>query len=56
VYAASGEPDAAHWQVEEVRALEPDYKVDLEYGLPIRDPQYRRRFLADLEKAGLTHR
>jgi tetratricopeptide (TPR) repeat protein len=56
VYAASGEPDAAHWQVEEIRALEPDYKVDLEYGLPIRDPQYRRRFLADLARAGLTHR
>ena len=56
VYSAIGEVDAARWEVEELKVLEPGFELDLDYGLPIRDPQYRRRFVADLERAGLADR
>ncbi|MDZ7750645.1 MAG: tetratricopeptide repeat protein [Gammaproteobacteria bacterium] len=56
VYAATGQLDAARWQVEEIRALDPAFALDLDYGFPIRDPQYRERFLNDLARAGLAER
>lgn len=56
VYAADGDLDAAHWQAEEVRAIEPGFEFDPDHGFPIRDPQYRQRFLTDLARAGLTGR
>jgi TolB-like protein/DNA-binding winged helix-turn-helix (wHTH) protein len=56
VYAATGDLDAARWEVEELQALEPGFELDLDYGFPIRDPQYRRRFVADLQRAGLADR
>jgi TolB-like protein/DNA-binding winged helix-turn-helix (wHTH) protein/Flp pilus assembly protein TadD len=56
VYAAAGDLDAARWEVEELHALEPGFELELDYGFPIRDPQYRRRFVADLVRAGLADR
>jgi TolB-like protein/DNA-binding winged helix-turn-helix (wHTH) protein/Tfp pilus assembly protein PilF len=53
VYAATGQDEAAHWEVEELRALAPGFVLDLDHGFPIRDPTYRQRFLADLRRAGL---
>jgi TolB-like protein/DNA-binding winged helix-turn-helix (wHTH) protein/Tfp pilus assembly protein PilF len=54
VYAATGDLEAARWEAEEVRALDPDFTLDLDYGFPIRDPRYRARFLTDLQRAGLS--
>jgi TolB-like protein/DNA-binding winged helix-turn-helix (wHTH) protein len=56
VYAATGDLDAARWEVEELHTLEPGFELDLDHGFPIRDPQYRRRFVANLERAGLVER
>ena len=56
VYAATGDLDAARWEVEELRALEPGFELELDHGFPIRDPQYRRRFVADLARAGIDAR
>lgn len=53
VYAASGELDNARWQVDEIRAVDADFRLDLAHGFPIRDPRYRDRFVADLALAGL---
>jgi TolB-like protein/DNA-binding winged helix-turn-helix (wHTH) protein len=53
VYAATDQLDAASWQVEEIRALDADFRLDLAYGFPIRDPGYRSRFVGDLARAGL---
>jgi tetratricopeptide (TPR) repeat protein len=54
VYAATGEFEAAQWQVEEIRTLDPGFRLDLSYGFPIRDPRYRARFVGDLRHAGLS--
>ncbi len=54
-YAAAGQLEAASWQVTEVLALNPDFKLDdFERGLPMRDPNYQERFLRDLRRAGLA--
>jgi TolB-like protein/DNA-binding winged helix-turn-helix (wHTH) protein/Tfp pilus assembly protein PilF len=52
-YAATGQIDAARWEVEEIRNLDPGFALDLDYGFPIRDPRYLERFLTDLRRAGL---
>ena len=54
VYAATGEVEAAQWQVEEIRTLDAGFRLDLSYGFPIRDPRYRARFVDDLRSAGLS--
>ncbi|HOP17326.1 MAG: winged helix-turn-helix domain-containing protein [Gammaproteobacteria bacterium] len=54
VYAATGQFESARWQVDEIRALDAGFRLDLAYGFPIRDPRYRARFLADLARAGLA--
>jgi adenylate cyclase len=56
VYSATGDLDASRWEAEELRSLEPTFELDLDHGFPIRDPQYRRRFVADLERAGVALR
>lgn len=53
-YAGSNRLDEAKWEVEEIRSLNPDFTVAyLEYGFPMRDQSFRRRFLDDLRRAGL---
>jgi TolB-like protein/DNA-binding winged helix-turn-helix (wHTH) protein/Flp pilus assembly protein TadD len=56
VHAAGGNLEAARWEVAELRALEPDFELDLDHGFPIRDPAYRERLLRDLGRVGLTTR
>ena len=54
VYAATGQQEAASWEIEEIKTLAPEFTFDsLEYGFPYRDPRFRERFLADLQRAGL---
>jgi adenylate cyclase len=53
VYAANGELEAARWEVAELKGLDPDFQLDLDYGFPVRNPTYRERLLADLKRAGL---
>jgi TolB-like protein/DNA-binding winged helix-turn-helix (wHTH) protein len=54
VYAATGEQEAASWEIEEIRIRLPEFTLDsLEYGFPYRDPRLRERFVADLKRAGL---
>jgi tetratricopeptide (TPR) repeat protein len=55
-YVANGNLDDASWQVEEILALNPDFTLTyLEDVAPIRDPNYRDRFLRDLQRAGLSY-
>lgn len=54
VYSALGQLEAAEWQAAEISSLNPDFKLDLDFGFPIRDPRYRERFLADLTRVGLV--
>ena len=56
VYAATGQLDAAQWEVEEILALNPEFTLyDLDYGFPVRDPELFKRFLNDLQRAGLSY-
>ncbi len=56
VYAATGQLDAANWEVEEILANNPDFTLnDLDHGFPIRDPVYHDRFVTDLQRAGLGY-
>ena len=55
VHAATGQVEAARWEVEEIYALDPGFELDLNYGFPIRDPRYLERFVRDLRHAGLSH-
>ncbi len=53
VYAAVGRMEEAQWEVEEILTINPDFSLkSVEVAFPFRDPQYRDRFMADLEKAG----
>ena len=55
-YVANENLDDASWQVEEILALNPDFTLTyLEDAAPIRDPDYKDRFLRDLHRAGLSH-
>jgi len=55
-YVANDNLDDASWQVEEILALNPDFTLTyLEDAAPIRDPEYKDRFLRDLQHAGLSH-
>ena len=55
-YVANENLDDASWQVEEILALNPDFTLTyLEDVAPIRDPNYRDRFLRDLQRAGLSY-
>jgi hypothetical protein len=55
-YVANENIDDASWQVEEVLALNPDFThTYLEDVAPIRDPNYKDRFLRNLQRAGLSH-
>jgi len=55
-YAAAGELEQASWQVAEVLTLNPGFSLDdVERGAPIRDPDYKERFLRDLQRAGLSY-
>ena len=55
-YVASGNLDAASWQVEEILSLNPEFTLTyLQDVAPIRDPIYKDRFLRDLQRAGFPH-
>ena len=55
-YVANENLDDARWQVEEILALNPDFTLSyVEDAAPIRDPNYKDRFLRDLQRAGLSH-
>jgi TolB-like protein/Tfp pilus assembly protein PilF len=54
-YAAGENLDEARWQVDEILVLNPDFTLaHVERVAPIRDPNYRDRFLRDLQRAGLS--
>lgn len=53
-YAAANRIDDANWESSEILALNPEFSASLaERAFPIRDPEYRQRFLNDLMQAGL---
>jgi tetratricopeptide (TPR) repeat protein len=53
-YAGSGRIEEAQWEAAELMALNPGFRLEhVRRVHPIRDPDYRERFLADLRKAGL---
>lgn len=55
-YAAAGQLEEAHWQIDEIHNLDPDFTLaDVEWGAPIRDPAYKQRLLGDLQRAGLEY-
>ena len=55
-YAAGENLDEARWQVDEMLVLNPDFTLaHVERMVPIRDPNYRDRFLRDLQRAGLSY-
>jgi TolB-like protein/DNA-binding winged helix-turn-helix (wHTH) protein/Tfp pilus assembly protein PilF len=55
-YAAGENLDEARWQVDEILVLNPDFTLaHVERVAPIRDPNYRDRFLRDLQRAGLSY-
>ncbi len=53
-YAGSDRIEEAQWEAAELMALNPGFRLEhVRQVHPIRDPDYRERFLADLRKAGL---
>jgi len=55
-YVANGNLDDANWQIEEILSLNPEFTLThLQDVAPIQDPNYRDRFLRDLERAGFSH-
>ena len=55
-YVASGNLDDASWQVEEILSLNPEFTLTyLQDVAPIRDPNYKDRFLRDLQRAGFSY-
>ena len=53
-YVANGNLDDASWQIEEMLSLNPEFTLTyLQDVAPIQDPNYRDRFLRDLQRAGL---
>jgi TolB-like protein/DNA-binding winged helix-turn-helix (wHTH) protein/Tfp pilus assembly protein PilF len=53
-YAGSGRIEEAQWEAAELMALKPGFTLGyVQRVYPIRDPDYRERFLTDLGKAGL---
>mgnify|MGYP001814931962 FL=1 len=55
-YAALGNVEEAAWQIDEILALNPSFTLAaVEHAAPIRDPEYRERFLRDLQRAGLSY-
>lgn len=53
-YAGVGRLEEAQWEAQEILALDPTFSIArLERALPIRDPEYRERFVNDLRRAGL---
>jgi TolB-like protein/DNA-binding winged helix-turn-helix (wHTH) protein/Tfp pilus assembly protein PilF len=55
-YAASGKVEEAAWQIDEILTLNPSFTLAaVEHAAPIRDPEYRERFLRDLQRAGLSY-
>ena len=53
-YAGSGRIEEAQWEAAELMALNPGFTLEyVRRVYPIRDPDYRERFLADLGQAGL---
>ena len=53
-YAGSGRIEEAQWEAAELMALKPGFTLEyVQRVYPIRDPDYRQRFLTDLGKAGL---
>ena len=55
-YVANDNLDDASWQVEEILSLNPEFTLTyLQDVAPIRDPNYKDRFLRDLQRAGFSH-
>ncbi len=53
----TGDRDAAHWQVNEIRALEPDFRADAWLTTyPLTDPAERQRLRGALAEIGLSAR
>ena len=53
-YAGSDRIEEAQWEAAELMELNPGFRLEhVRQVHPIRDPDYRERFLADLRKAGL---
>ncbi len=54
VHALAGEPEAAHWQANEVRALEPNFDAQAWLATyPMTDTRQKERLIASLRGAGL---
>ena len=54
-YVANGNLDDASWQIEEILSLNPEFTLTyLQEVAPIQDPNYKDRFLHDLQLAGLS--
>lgn len=55
-YAAAGNVEEAAWQIDEILTLNPSFTLAaVEHAAPIRDPEYKERFLRDLQRAGLSY-
>jgi tetratricopeptide (TPR) repeat protein len=53
----TGDRDAAHWQVNEIRTLEPDFRADAWLATyPLTDPLERQRLRGALAEIGLSSR
>lgn len=53
-YAGAGRLEEAQWEAQEILALDPTFSIKrVEQAFPIRDPDYRERFVNDLRRAGL---
>jgi adenylate cyclase len=53
-YAGVGRSAEAQWEAQEILALDPSFSIArVEQAFPIRDPEYRERFVNDLRRAGL---
>jgi adenylate cyclase len=53
-YAGAGRLEEARWEAQEILALDPSFSIArIDQAFPIRDPDYRERFVRDLRRAGL---
>ncbi|RKZ97313.1 MAG: hypothetical protein DRQ43_03135 [Gammaproteobacteria bacterium] len=55
-YVSAGLMEEAQWEVAEILTMNPDFSLkSVETFFPFHDPLYRDRFIADLNKAGLSY-